>query len=92
MPGDEDPRHIVVRQQRGLRRARPMSTIEAAFYGACDGELSVGQISDALAVLLEREPEQTKTEVVAAARELLSSGFFAEFDASMPGNVPWRSG
>ena len=30
-----------------------MTTVEAAFYGACDGELTVGQIADALAMLLD---------------------------------------
>lgn len=75
-PGDADPQHIVVRQQRGLRRGREMDTVEAAFYGACDGELTVGQIADAVAVLLELEPEAVRSEVVATARELMVTGFF----------------
>ncbi len=54
-PGAEDPETIVLRQQRGLRRARQVDTIEAGFAGACDGELTVGEILDALAVLTERD-------------------------------------
>ena len=55
-PGAEDPEAIVLRQQRGLRRARQVDTVEAAVAGACDGELTVGQILDALATLTERDP------------------------------------
>ncbi len=77
VPGDADPQHIVVRQQRGLRRAREMTTVEAAFYGACDGELTVGQIADAVAMLLDSDVAATRREVVDAARDLLTTGFFA---------------
>ena len=54
-PGAEDPETIVLRQQTGLRRARRVDTVEAALVGACDGELTVGQILDAVAHLLERD-------------------------------------
>ena len=54
VPGDADPQHIVLRQQRGMRRARQVTTAEAAFVGACDGELTVGQIADALATCSSR--------------------------------------
>ena len=37
-PGAADPETIVLRQQRGLRRARRADTIEAALVGACDGD------------------------------------------------------
>ena len=37
----------MLRQQRGLRRARQVDTVEAAVVGACDGDLTVGQILDA---------------------------------------------
>ena len=47
-PGAEDPEHIVLRQQRGLRRARTADTVEAALVGACDGDLSVDAILGAL--------------------------------------------
>lgn len=54
-PGAEDPHSVVLRQQRGLRRARSVDTVEAALVGACDGDLSIGQILDALSVLLETD-------------------------------------
>jgi hypothetical protein len=74
-PGAEDPETIVLRQQRGLRRARQVDTIEAALAGACDGELSVGQILDALASLTERDPGELRARYLPVVRELLVEGF-----------------
>lgn len=73
--GAEDPATIVLRQQRGLRRARRADTVEAALAGACDGDLSVGQILDALAVLLDEEPETLREDHLATARALVAEGF-----------------
>ena len=53
--GAADPETIVLRQQRGMRRARQADTVEAGLVGACDGDLTVGQILDALATLLDED-------------------------------------
>ena len=74
-PGAEHPETIVLRQQRGLRRARRVDTIEAGLAGACDGELTVGEILDALAVLTEREPEELRAAYLPVVRELVVDGF-----------------
>ncbi|NYD43601.1 DUF7059 domain-containing protein [Nocardioides panaciterrulae] len=74
-PGAEDPEVVVLRQQRGLRRARRVDTVEAALVGACDGELSVGQILDAVAQLLDRDPAATREAYLPAVRELVLEGF-----------------
>jgi len=74
-PGAEDPHTVVLRQQRGLRRARRADTVEAALLGACDGELAVGQILDALAQLLDAEPVETRSQYADAVRELVAEGF-----------------
>jgi hypothetical protein len=74
-PGAEDPEAIVLRQQRGLRRARQVDTVEAAVAGACDGELSVGQILDAVATLTERDPGELRAAYLPVVRELLVEGF-----------------
>ncbi len=74
-PGAEDPEQIVVRQQRGLRRARQVDTVEAGLVGACDGDLSIGQILDALAALLGTDPEELRSGYLPKVRELLSGGF-----------------
>jgi len=77
-PGAEDPHTVVLRQQRGLRRARKADTVEAALVGACDGELSVGQILDALAQLLDRDAADTRATYLPAVRELVEEGFLQE--------------
>ncbi len=74
-PGAEDPDTVVLRQQRGLRRARRADTVEAALVGACDGDLTVGQILDALAQLLDRDPAQTREAYLPVVRELVVEGF-----------------
>ncbi|WP_243060147.1 class I SAM-dependent methyltransferase [Nocardioides sp. SR21] len=74
-PGEPDPETVVLRQQRGLRRARQVDTVEAAFFGACDGDLSVGQILDAVSQLLDLDPQQTRDTYLPVARELVLEGF-----------------
>jgi hypothetical protein len=74
-PGAADPEAVVLRQQRGLRRARRADTVEAALVGACDGELGVGQILDALAQLLALDPVQTRATYLPTVRELVAEGF-----------------
>ncbi|GAA1110666.1 class I SAM-dependent methyltransferase [Nocardioides dubius] len=74
-PGAEDPATVVLRQQRGLRRARQADTVEAALVGACDGDLSIGQILSALASLLDQDAATLAAERLAAVRELITEGF-----------------
>ncbi len=74
-PGAADPEEIVVRQQRGARRARRVDTVEAALVGACDGELSVDQILAALAQLLEQDPAELAAAYRPVVRDLLAEGF-----------------
>lgn len=73
--GAEHPEQIVLRQQRGLRRARQVDTVEAALVGACDGELSVRRILDALATLLDGEATDLRGEYLPVVRDLLAEGF-----------------
>jgi hypothetical protein len=74
-PGAEDPEVIVLRQQTGFRRARRVDTVEAALVGACDGELMVGQILDALAHLLERNRDELRAAYLPVVRELVTEGY-----------------
>ena len=74
-PGAEDPATVVLRQQRGFRRARTADTVEAALVGACDGELTVGQVLDALAQLLDRDAAATRATYLPVVRELVAEGF-----------------
>lgn len=74
-PGAEDPATIVVRQQRGFRRARQVDTVEAALIGASDGDLSVGQLLDAVAELTEADADRLRSTYLPVLRELVDEGF-----------------
>jgi hypothetical protein len=74
-PGSADPAAIVLRSYRGMRRARTLTTAEAGFVGACDGDLAVGQIVDALAVLIDSDADALRAELVPFARDLVLEGF-----------------
>jgi hypothetical protein len=73
--GAEDPETIVLRQQRGFRRARTADTVVAALAGASDGELPVGPLLDAIAQLLDRDPAETRATYLPVVRELVDEGF-----------------
>ncbi|MXG89236.1 DUF7059 domain-containing protein [Nocardioides flavescens] len=73
--GAEDPESIVLRQQRGFRRARTADTVTAGFVGACDGDLPVGAILDALAELLALDPAALREDQLPVVRELVDEGF-----------------
>lgn len=53
LPGDDDPSVIELRQGGGFARTVNVDPALAAFVGACDGELTVGQIVAALADLFD---------------------------------------
>ena len=74
-PGAEDPEAIVLRQQRGFRRARTADTVEAAFLGACDGDLPVGALLGALGSLLQRDEAELRATYLPVVRELVAEGF-----------------
>ena len=76
-PGAEDPETVLLRQQRGFRRARQADTVTAALVGACDGDLSVGQILDAVSTLLGLDPAETRATYLPVVRELVAEGFLA---------------
>ena len=75
--GAEDPETIVLRQQRGFRRARTADPIVAGLVGACDGDLPVGAILDALAQLLDRDPAALRAEYLPVVAELVEEGFLS---------------
>ena len=65
----------MLRQQRGFRRARRADTVVAALVGACDGELAVGALLDAVAQLLDRDPDKTRATYLRVVSELVDEGF-----------------
>jgi hypothetical protein len=74
-PGAEDPGSIVLRQQRGFRRARTVDTVEAAVVGACEGDLTVDQILQALAQILGRDHAELRMAYLPVVSELVAEGF-----------------
>ena len=74
-PGAADPQHIVLRQQRGFRRAVEADTALAGVLGACDGDLPLGAIIDALAGLLAVDPAALRVDVLPRFRSLIADGW-----------------
>lgn len=77
-PGAADPNVVVLRQGDGLGRGVHASSPLAALVGACDGELSVGQIVGALASLFEVPVDALAAELLPAVRGLVRDGFLEE--------------
>lgn len=74
-PGDADPAMIFLRQGGGYGRSAQVSTWQSAFVGACDGELSAGQICGALAHLGGLEVAQIIAEVLPFIHQAVWGGF-----------------
>lgn len=73
-PGDDDPQVLLLRQGGGLGRTVQLGTATAGFVGACDGELSVGQIVGALGALLGVGADAVAGEVLPTVRGLVADG------------------
>ncbi len=73
-PGDVDPQVVLLRQGGGLGRTVQSGTALAGLVGACDGELTVGQIAGALGVLLDVEVADVLADVLPAVRGLVRDG------------------
>ncbi|WP_085529188.1 methyltransferase [Kocuria massiliensis] len=74
-PGAEHPGVILLREGAGLRRTELLSTEAAGFVSACDGELTVGQILDALGALLDWDGDDDKAKLMDHVRSLIDLGF-----------------
>lgn len=70
-PGAEDPEFIVYRQRTGLCRAMRLDTASAAVLGACDGDLTLGDLVSAVSQLLGSDVTAT---VLPSVREALRDG------------------
>ncbi len=73
-PGQADPRilHLVDTRRRG--RVVEASTALAGLVGACDGELTVGQVVGALASLLDTDEAELRGALLPAVRDLVAEG------------------
>ncbi|MGN6523701.1 MAG: DUF7782 domain-containing protein, partial [Actinomycetes bacterium] len=73
-PGDEDPTVVLLRQGGGFGRVVQASAALAGLVGACDGELTVGQIVAALAQLLDEPVGALTGRLLPAVRGLVADG------------------
>ncbi|WP_411557278.1 methyltransferase [Plantibacter sp. MPB07] len=73
-PGDEDPTAMTLRQGGGLARSVGIDTGLAGLVGACDGELTLGAIIDAIAQLVEVDAAELRAELIPRVRALLDDG------------------
>jgi hypothetical protein len=71
-PGDADPAAILLRQTEGFGRTVRVGTEVAAVVGACDGELTLGQITTAVAVLLGEAEGEVRARVLGVVRDLIA--------------------
>lgn len=83
-PGAEDPEHVLLRQQRGMRRATKVDTVGAGFAGVCDGSLPAWRILDAIAQLVGEDPVLLRDRTPAAIRLLVEQGFLLPTEPGGP--------
>ncbi|MET0296868.1 MAG: methyltransferase, partial [Microbacterium sp.] len=75
LPGAEAPTVIELRQGGGFGRALAVDPGLAALVGACDGDLPVGVLVDAIAELLEVDEVALRADLLPRVRELVFTGF-----------------
>lgn len=73
--GAPDPAIIRAVRMGGLRPTRQLDTIEAGLVSASDGDLTAGQLLDAIAQLLEQDATEVRRTYEPAVRELVADGF-----------------
>lgn len=76
-PGEEAPSSITLVTEQPIARRVTADTLLAAAVGACDGDLTLRQIADALATILEVDAGAAAEVLVAGSRELAWLGMLA---------------
>ena len=73
-PGQPEPFMLKLAQVAGFATEVQVTSAVAGVVGACDGELTLGALCDAVAQLLGEPVENVRTEVLPAVRELVGLG------------------
>ena len=73
-PGQPEPFMLKLAQAAGFAAEVQVTSAVAGVVGACDGELTLGALCDAVAQLLGEPAEDVRTEVLPAVRELVGLG------------------
>ena len=71
---------IELRQGGGFARTHDVDSALAALVGACDGDLPVGSLIDAIAQLLDVDAAELRADVLPRVRELIVTGFLTFAD------------
>jgi methylase of polypeptide subunit release factors len=74
-PGADDPEHVLLRRQSGLRPAVRVDTATAALVGASEGTLTVGALVAAVASILEDDATALRERLLPEVRGLVDQGF-----------------
>ncbi len=75
LPGADAPSVIELRQGGGLARTLEVDPALAALVGACDGDLPIGALIDAIADLLEVDATALRADLLPRVRDLVFTGF-----------------
>ncbi|MGZ0712214.1 DUF7059 domain-containing protein (plasmid) [Coraliomargarita sp. W4R53] len=75
LPGEEDPTVLELRQGGGFGRSLGVDPGLAALVGACDGDLSIGTLIDAIAQLMQVDAAALSADLLPRVRELAFTGF-----------------
>jgi len=73
-PGADHPQVVLLRQGGGRQQAVRADTALAGLVGACDGELSVGQVVAALGYLLDEPVAELSARLLPAVRGMVADG------------------
>ena len=73
-PGEADPEHVVLRSRTGLGRAMKVGTLVGGVLGACDGDLTLGEIISAVADILGVPETDATAETLPEVRTALADG------------------
>jgi hypothetical protein len=77
-PGFEDPEKVTLHQTVGLHRERRVDTATAALVGACDGDVPLGILIDAVAQVLDEPALDLRDRLLPIVRELIADGFLTD--------------
>ena len=81
-PGQPEPFMLKLAQVTGFAAEVQVTSAVAGVVGACDGELTLGALCDAVAQLLGEPAEDVRTEVLPAVRELVGLGILISGEPS----------
>lgn len=86
-PGEDAPRSIALSTDSPIARRVSADPLLAAAVGACDGELTLAQIADALATLLGVDAEAARDALIDGVRELVWYGVLVPAERIPRGSV-----